>query len=64
MKATLYGQFVAGENQEDIKPAIRRLTKEGVSAILDYAVEEDISQKEGVVMEARCVDHYTHMYTL
>lgn len=59
MKATIYGQFVAGENLEEIKPFIGRLRVEGVRAILDYAVEEDITQKE-VVMEARCVPVLSH----
>ncbi|XP_034827536.1 proline dehydrogenase 1, mitochondrial [Maniola hyperantus] len=46
MKATFYGQFVAGEDQIKIKPTIDRLRSFGVKSILDYSVEEDISQEE------------------
>ncbi|XP_021268659.1 proline dehydrogenase 1, mitochondrial-like [Numida meleagris] len=43
MKMTFYGQFVAGEDQETIKPLIRRNRAFGVGAVLDYSVEEDLS---------------------
>ena len=46
MKATFYGHFVAGEDQEAIKPVISNLEKFGVGAILDYSVEEDLSENE------------------
>ncbi|XP_068679728.1 proline dehydrogenase 1, mitochondrial-like isoform X1 [Montipora foliosa] len=46
MKATFYGHFVAGEDQEAIKPGIKCLEKFGVGAILDYSVEEDLSESE------------------
>ncbi|XP_052751794.1 proline dehydrogenase 1, mitochondrial isoform X2 [Galleria mellonella] len=46
MKATFYGQFVAGEDQNTIRPTIDRLHSFGVKSILDYSVEEDISQEE------------------
>uniref|UniRef100_A0A4X2LS93 Proline dehydrogenase n=1 Tax=Vombatus ursinus TaxID=29139 RepID=A0A4X2LS93_VOMUR len=46
MKMTFYGQFVAGEDQEAIKPLIRHNQAFGVGSILDYSVEEDISQEE------------------
>ncbi|XP_059049298.1 proline dehydrogenase 1, mitochondrial-like isoform X2 [Achroia grisella] len=46
MKATFYGQFVAGEDQNTIKPTIDRLRSFGVKSILDYSVEEDITQEE------------------
>lgn len=46
MKATFYGHFVAGEDQEAIKPVIKTLEKFGVGAILDYSVEEDLSESE------------------
>lgn len=42
MKMTFYGQFVAGEDQEAIKPLIRRNRAFGVGAVLDYSVEEDL----------------------
>ncbi|XP_078277634.1 proline dehydrogenase 1, mitochondrial-like [Rhinoraja longicauda] len=46
MKMTFYGQFVAGEDQEDIKPLIRRNRTFGVGSILDYSVEDDLTQEE------------------
>ncbi|KAM6377892.1 LOW QUALITY PROTEIN: proline dehydrogenase 1, mitochondrial-like [Pluvialis apricaria] len=46
MKMTFYGQFVAGEDQEAIKPLIRRNQAFGVGAVLDYGVEEDLSPEE------------------
>ncbi|XP_030357721.1 proline dehydrogenase 1, mitochondrial-like isoform X3 [Strigops habroptila] len=46
MKMTFYGQFVAGEDQEAIKPLIRRNQAFGVGAVLDYSVEEDLSTEE------------------
>ena len=52
MKMTVYGQFVAGENLEAILPVIDKYRRNGVRAILDYAVEEDIPNSE-VVLETR-----------
>lgn len=46
MKMTFYGQFVAGEDQEAIKPLIRRNQAFGVGAVLDYSVEDDLSTEE------------------
>ncbi|KAM4706915.1 proline dehydrogenase 1, mitochondrial [Discoglossus pictus] len=46
MKMTFYGQFVAGEDQESIKPLIRRNCTCGVGSVLDYSVEEDLSREE------------------
>ncbi|KAJ0172912.1 hypothetical protein K1T71_011088 [Dendrolimus kikuchii] len=46
MKATFYGQFVAGEDQTKIKPTVDRLRSFGVKSILDYSVEEDVSHEE------------------
>lgn len=46
MKASFYGHFVAGEDEEAIKPVISNLEKFGVGAILDYSVEEDLSENE------------------
>ncbi|CAL8386910.1 unnamed protein product [Boreogadus saida] len=46
MKMTFYGQFVAGEDHESIKPLIRKNQAFGVGAVLDYSVEEDITQEE------------------
>ncbi|XP_073529396.1 proline dehydrogenase 1, mitochondrial [Phyllobates terribilis] len=46
MKMTFYGQFVAGEDQESIKPLIRRNRAFGVGSVLDYSVEEDLTHEE------------------
>ncbi|XP_033951682.1 proline dehydrogenase 1, mitochondrial [Pseudochaenichthys georgianus] len=46
MKLTFYGQFVAGEDHNSIKPLIRKNQSFGVGAVLDYSVEEDLTQEE------------------
>ncbi|XP_016022441.2 proline dehydrogenase 1, mitochondrial isoform X1 [Rousettus aegyptiacus] len=46
MKMTFYGHFVAGEDQESIRPLIRHNRAFGVGCILDYGVEEDLSTEE------------------
>lgn len=46
MEATFYGHFVAGPDQVAIQPRIQHLREHGVKAILDYSVEEDISEEE------------------
>lgn len=46
MKLTFYGQFVAGEDQESIRPLIQHNRAFGVGSILDYAVEEDLKSDE------------------
>ncbi|XP_008283616.1 proline dehydrogenase 1, mitochondrial [Stegastes partitus] len=46
MKMTFYGQFVAGEDHRAIKPLIQKNQAFGVGSVLDYSVEEDISQEE------------------
>ncbi|XP_076453002.1 proline dehydrogenase 1, mitochondrial-like isoform X1 [Babylonia areolata] len=51
MKQTFYGHFVAGADQEAIKPLIRANQLYGVKSILDYSAEEDISQEEAVEAE-------------
>lgn len=43
---TFYGHFVAGEDQESIRPLIRHNKAFGVGFILDYGVEEDLSPEE------------------
>lgn len=42
MEATFYGHFVAGENEQSIKPIIQRMRNYGVNAILNYSAEEDV----------------------
>ena len=56
MKRTFYGQFVAGEDLSTIRPMVAQLRKNGVSCILDYAVEEDVSDNTPVVLELRKQD--------
>uniref|UniRef100_A0A1A7YFK7 Proline dehydrogenase n=1 Tax=Iconisemion striatum TaxID=60296 RepID=A0A1A7YFK7_9TELE len=46
MKMTFYGQFVAGEDHNSIKPLIHKNQSFGVGAVLDYSVEEDLTQEE------------------
>lgn len=41
MGATFYGHFVAGEDEQAIKPIIERMRSFGVNAILNYSAEED-----------------------
>ena len=55
MKATFYGHFVAGENEEEIRPVIERLRSFGVKSILDYSAEEDISEEKAVEVEMSSV---------
>jgi len=51
MKGTVYGQFVAGEDKDKIKPLVKRMDEVGVGSILDYAVEEDLDKSDAVEME-------------
>ncbi|XP_061782841.1 proline dehydrogenase 1, mitochondrial [Nerophis lumbriciformis] len=46
MKMTFYGQFVAGEDHNAIKPLIQKNQIFGVGAVLDYSVEEDLTKEE------------------
>lgn len=46
MRQTFYGQFVAGEDERAIVPAIRHLSSFGVKTILDYSAEEDVAEEE------------------
>merc|ERR1712242_411482 len=46
MKQSFYGHFVAGEDQEGIKPVISRMHSFGVKSILDYSVEVDESESK------------------
>lgn len=51
MKLTFYGHFVAGEDQYKIRPCLERLRSFGVKPILDYSVEEDLTQEEAEKLE-------------
>ena len=53
MKATVYGQFVAGEDLETLKPVMKQLQDQNIRSILDYAVEDDVENEEEVYMEMR-----------
>lgn len=46
MKVFFYSYFVVGEDQEVIRLVILNLEKFGVGVILDYFVEEDLSENE------------------
>ena len=46
MKQSFYGHFVAGEDQEGIKPVIGRMHSFGVKSILDYSVEVDEAEQK------------------
>ncbi len=41
MKATVYGQFAAGEGKEEIMKVVTRLRNAGVRTVLNYSAEED-----------------------
>ncbi|XP_012942308.1 proline dehydrogenase 1, mitochondrial isoform X2 [Aplysia californica] len=51
MRQTFYGHFVAGADQEEIKPVASRIKQFGVKSILDYSAEEDISSEAAVEAE-------------
>ena len=48
MKSTFYGQFVAGEDQDEIRPVIQRMQSFGVKSILDYSAEEDLRRTRSI----------------
>jgi len=53
MKNTFYGQFVAGEDCDRIKPTILHNHAYGVKSILDYSVEMDITKDEAKAAEMK-----------
>ena len=55
MKSSFYGQFVAGEDVDGIRPTIARNRMFGVKSILDYSVEKDISREEAQAAEMKSV---------
>ncbi|KAM9810256.1 proline dehydrogenase 1, mitochondrial-like [Neosynchiropus ocellatus] len=52
MKMTFYGQFVAGEDHKAVRPLIEKNQAFGVGSVLDYSVEEDISEEEAAERSA------------
>uniref|UniRef100_A0A8C7CD01 Proline dehydrogenase n=1 Tax=Oncorhynchus kisutch TaxID=8019 RepID=A0A8C7CD01_ONCKI len=65
MKMTFYGQFVAGEDHNSIKPLIHKNQAFGVGSVLDYSVEEDLTQEEAEKKEMdrqKSVDHREKKY--
>lgn len=46
-KATFFGHFCAGGDQDEIQPTINNLESHGVRAILDYAAEADVEDDSG-----------------
>jgi len=46
MRSTFYGHFVAGADQDEIKPKVTKMKEFGVKSILDYSAEEDISSEQ------------------
>lgn len=46
MRSTFYGQFVAGQDEQEIVPVIKHLSSFGVKTILDYSAEEDVPEEE------------------
>ncbi|CAG0915950.1 unnamed protein product [Notodromas monacha] len=61
MKASFYGHFVAGEDQEEVKAVIARMNSFGVKAILDYSAEEDLSEEEAKAMELAYQPHQSFL---
>uniref|UniRef100_A0A4W5Q9A4 Proline dehydrogenase n=1 Tax=Hucho hucho TaxID=62062 RepID=A0A4W5Q9A4_9TELE len=51
MKMTFYGQFVAGEDHKSIKSLIQKNRAFGVGSVLDYSVEEDLTEEDAVTKE-------------
>ncbi len=53
MKSTFYGHFVAGEDNERIRPTIENNIRYGVKSILDYSVEKELSSAEAKEAEMK-----------
>ena len=67
MKQSFYGHFVAGEDQEGIKPVIGRMHSFGVKSILDYSVEVDETEKkkeEKKSFNMKKVSTYIHIISI
>ncbi|GAB9463142.1 Proline oxidase [Globisporangium polare] len=44
LRATFFGHFCAGENANEIRPVIQKLSHAGIGGILDYAAEADVEE--------------------
>ncbi|KAF0685761.1 Aste57867_22369 [Aphanomyces stellatus] len=51
LKTTFFGHFCAGENADDIQPALKRLEGAGIGAILDYAAEADVESEKKAALD-------------
>ena len=58
LKASFFGHFCAGEDEESIRPTIKNLELAGIGSILDYAAENDLtSSVEETVHSAETKDN-------
>lgn len=46
MRATLFGQFVAGEDRESLRPVLARYRSQGVRPMLAYSAEDDVTERD------------------
>jgi proline dehydrogenase len=44
LQSTFFGHFCAGEDEESVRPTVKRLENSGVGSILDYAAEADVEE--------------------
>ena len=57
LKQSFFGHFCAGEDEHDIAPTIEALRRAGIGAILDYAVEADVSSSSSSAAAAAASSH-------
>ena len=55
VKPTIYAQFVAGEDTDEIKPVVSELRSHGIRPIFAYAAEDDIGYDTAPVCVCVCV---------
>eukprot|EP00051_Salpingoeca_urceolata_P031208 m.10754 g.10754 ORF g.10754 m.10754 type:complete len:587 (+) comp3855_c0_seq2:365-2125(+) len=46
LRATFFGHFCAGEDEDSIRPTVQLLQAHGIGGILDYAAESDLGVEE------------------